>query len=131
MREVKVTIQGVSFNAAESDVNSFVNFWSKEHNLHFAGKIPSTATLKDFLEELIKRSPIEEKSTIKTNVYLKNTLEDCDGDAFDKLVNVVVSKLEFDGFFDIFAREDSKSYIIPFDNIELIENIYIPIFKDL
>ena len=131
MREIGFTIQGVRFDAIENEVTSVVNFWSKEHSLHFVGKMPSTATLKDFLEELIRKSPIEEKSIIKTNVYLKKELLDRDGDAFDKLVNVVVSKCEFDGFIDLFGPDDKVSFIIPLDNIELIEKIYEPIFKDL
>jgi hypothetical protein len=128
-----IKIQGVSFNAIlNTDIGVF-NCWSDEHNLSFAGSIKTgeLTNVESFVEELIKRSPIEKKSIIKTNVYLKNTLEDCDGDAFDKLVNVVVSKHDFDGFLDVFAKDDNKSYIIPIDNIELIEKIYEPIFINL
>jgi hypothetical protein len=128
-----IKIQGVSFDAILNTDISVFNCWSDEHNLSFAGSIKTgeLTSVESFVEELIKKSPIEKKSTIKTNVYLKNTLEDCDGDAFDKLVNVVVSKHDFDGFLDVFTKEDSKSFIIPLDNVELIEKIYEPIFINL
>jgi hypothetical protein len=130
MREVEdITIQGVKFSVAVNNSLPVVNFFSD--NLEFRAKLDNVKSLEELLINAIKDAPIQKKSTIKTNVYLKNTLEDCDGDTFDKLVNVVISKYDFDGFLDVFAKDDSKSYIIPLDNIELIEKIYEPIFINL
>jgi hypothetical protein len=130
MREVEdITIQGERFSVIVGHSLPVVNFYS--NNFEFRAKLDKNKSLEELLINAIKDAPIQEKSIIKTNVYLKNTLEECDGDAFDKLVNVVVSKYDFDGFLDVFAKDDSKSYIIPLDNIELIEKIYEPIFKDL
>jgi hypothetical protein len=130
MKEVEgITIQGKKFSVIVGHSLPVVNFYS--NNLEFRAKLDKNKSFEELLINAIKNAPIEEKSIIKTNVYLKNTLEDCNGDAFDKLVNVVVSKHDFDGFLDIFTKEDSKSFIIPLDNIELIEKIYEPIFINL
>jgi hypothetical protein len=130
MQEVEdITIQGVKFSVAVNNSLPVVNFFSD--NLEFRAMLKEDKSLEELLINAIKNAPIQKKSIIKTNVYLKNELQDCDGDAFDKLVNVVVNKHDFDGFIDAFSKGDSKSFIIPIDNIELIEKIYIPIFKDL
>jgi len=130
MQEVEdITIQGEKFSVIVGHSLPVVNFYS--NNLEFRAKLDKNKSFEELLINAIKNAPIEEKSIIKTNVYLKKELLDRDGDTFDKLVNVVVSKSEFDGFIDIFGPDDKVSFIIPLDNIELIEKIYEPIFKDL
>ena len=130
MRETEdITIQGERFSVIVGHSLPVVNFYS--NNLEFRAKLDENKSLEELLINAIKNAPIQKKSIIKINVYLKNTLEDCDGDTFDKLVNVVISKYDFDGFLDVFAKDDNKSYIIPIDNIELIEKIFEPIFINL
>jgi hypothetical protein len=123
----EINLQGVKFKAYNDD--GVVAFISGDYNYYAA--YDQNITLSDLLIEAIKNTPIEKKSIIKTNVYLKDELVDCDGEAFNKLVNVEVIKSKLDGFIDMLGVEDKKYFIIPLSNIKLVETIYEPIFKDL
>jgi hypothetical protein len=125
----EIILQDVKFKAYKYPTELTVCFIGGDYQ--YSINYDENKSLLDLLIEAIKKTPIEEKSIIKTNVYLKDDLVDCDGEAFNKLVNVEVRKSELDGFINMLGVEDKKCFIIPLSNIELIETIYEPIFKDL
>jgi hypothetical protein len=122
----EINLQSVKFNAYKDD--GVVAFISGDYNYYAA--YDENITLSDLLIEAIKNTPIERKSNIKTNVYF-TFLTDDNGHKFDRLLNVEIKKSNFDGFINIFSKIYSKSFDVQLCNIELIETIYEPIFKDL
>jgi hypothetical protein len=122
----EINLQGVKFNAYKDD--GVVAFISGNYNYY--ADYDENITLSDLLIETIKNTPIERKSNIKTNVYFAYFNENS-GEKFDKLLNIEIKKSELDGFVSIFSEEYSKSFDVQLCNIELIETIYEPIFKDL